>query len=91
MSDNKDKKQKFREKPPPPPLSLVDHYDNVLVIKDEELGKTVDVVIRGGMLYCDLHANDSDIEGGNQDCIHIEFALTLPQLDKLKKSGRLLR
>lgn len=37
MSYNKDKKQKVREKAFPP-LSLVDHFENVLVIKDEELG-----------------------------------------------------
>ncbi len=88
MSYNKDKKQKIREKAPP--LSLVDHYENVLVIKDEELGKTIDVMIRGGILYCDLHTKDSDIYGEKQpECLHIEYALTLPQLDKLKKSGRL--
>jgi hypothetical protein len=86
MSDNKNKKLKFREKPPL--LSLADHYDNVLVIKDEELGKTIDVIIRGGLLYCDLHANDQTYEE-NQICSHIEFALTLPQIDRLKKSGRL--
>ncbi|MDQ6724114.1 MAG: hypothetical protein M3Z01_07615 [Thermoproteota archaeon] len=91
MSDNKGKKQKNREKPPPPPLSLEDHYDNILVIKDEELGKTVDVIIRGGLIYCDLHSNDSGIEEENQDCLHIEFVLTLPQIDKLRKSGILLR
>ncbi len=85
-TDNK-KKQRFIEKLP---LSLIDQYDNVLVIRDEELGKTIDVVIRGGLLYCDLHGRESDTSGEKYDCLHIEYALTLPQIDKLKKSGRLL-
>jgi hypothetical protein len=87
MSSARDKKQKVSEKAQP--LSLIDHYENVLVIKDEELGKTIDVVIRGGVLYCDLHS-DSDTYGERQpDCLHIEYAQTLPQLAKFKKNGRL--
>lgn len=43
-------------------------------------------MIRGGVLYCDLHTKDSYTYGEIQsDCLHIEYALTLPQLDKLKK------
>ncbi|MBA3749820.1 MAG: hypothetical protein H0X03_02805 [Nitrosopumilus sp.] len=85
MSDNKNKKQKGKEKPI---LSLQDYYDNILVIKDEELGTTIDVIIRGGLLYCDLHPK-AEVGGENQICSHIEFALALPQIDKLKKSGKL--
>ncbi|HXT83130.1 MAG TPA: hypothetical protein VN704_02185 [Verrucomicrobiae bacterium] len=72
------------------PLSLVDYYENFLVIKDEDLNCTINIVIRNGILYCDYHAlNEYTLDEKHAVCSHIEYAQTLPQLNKFKRNGRL--
>ena len=71
-------------------LTLVDYYENILVIRDEELKCTINIVIRNGMLHCDCHALDLDIaDKKHAICSHIEYAQSLPQLNKFKRNGRL--
>ena len=72
------------------PLSLVDYYENTLVIKDEDLNHTINIFIRNGLLYCDYHALDEDtLDKKHAVCSHIEYAQALPQLNKFKRNGRL--
>lgn len=71
-------------------LNLVDYYENILVIKDEDLKCTINIVIRNGMLHCDCHAMDKDILNKTHAiCSHTEYAQSLPQLNKFKRNGRL--
>ncbi len=71
-------------------LSLVDYYENILIIKDEDLNRTINIVIRNGMLYCDYHALDENtLDEKHAVCSHIEYAQVLPQLNKFKRNGRL--
>ncbi len=81
------KKQKQEEQSS---LTLVDYYENILVIKDEDLKRTINIVIRNGMLYCDCHILDKDtLNKRDAICLHTEYAQSLPQLNKFKRNGRL--
>lgn len=49
---------------------------NSLIIRDSEINSLVEVTYRKGKLWCDTDEKF--------DCPHIHFALTLPELSKLK-------
>ncbi|SMH71315.1 hypothetical protein [Candidatus Nitrosotalea okcheonensis] len=50
-----------------------------LILKDHKIGKLVEVYLKQNKMYCTQDEDD--------DCIHIHFALALPELALLKKSG----
>ena len=71
-------------------LTLIDYYENILVIRDECLKRTINIVIRNGKLNCDCHAMDQDtVDKKHAICLHTEYAQSLPQLNKFKRNGRL--
>ena len=65
-----------------PYLSLAGHYENTLLIHDDKLQRNAEIIMRDGKLYCTLHE-------GEDTCIHIAFALALPEIAKLKKNGKI--
>lgn len=65
------------------PYYLKDHYDNVLLVRDNILNKDVEIFIKGGALYCD-HDETKDF-----GCEHLDFVYSLDEVEKLKRSGRL--
>ena len=50
---------------------------NSVVIRDEKLHRLVEVTYRNKKFWCDQDEKDC--------CIHVHFALTLPELAKLKQ------
>lgn len=58
-----------------PYLSKVAFEHDTLFIRDSKLGMTSEVTLRSGRLYCNLEKSN--------DCIHIHFALALPEVSKL--------
>lgn len=65
-----------------PSLSKISYEDNILFIKDAKLGKTAEVYLRDRSLYCNVCES--------RDCVHIHYALALPEAAKLylKKPSR---
>jgi len=64
-----------------PFLSKIGFEDNILFVKDSKLGKTAEIYLRDRTLYCNVCES--------KDCLHIHYALALPEIAKLylRKSG----
>ena len=58
-----------------PFLSKIGFEDNILFVRDSKLGKTAEVYLRDRTLYCNVC--------GSKDCLHIHYALALPETAKL--------
>ena len=58
-----------------PYLLKVGYEGNILFIKDSKNGKTAEIYLREQMLYCNICES--------KDCIHIHYALALPETAKL--------
>ena len=58
-----------------PSLSKVGYEDDILFIRDIKLGKTAEIYLRDHSLYCNVCEC--------KDCIHIHYALALPEVAKL--------
>lgn len=58
-----------------PYLSKLTVQDNILFIKDEKLNAIAQVYLKDHTLYCTLDESS--------DCMHIHFALALPELARL--------
>lgn len=58
-----------------PFLVRVGYEGNILFIRDSKIGKTAEILLREQVLYCNLCES--------KDCIHIHYALALPEVAKL--------
>jgi hypothetical protein len=58
-----------------PSLSKVGYEDDILFIRDSKLGKTAEICLRDRSLYCNVCES--------KDCVHIHYALALPEVAKL--------
>jgi hypothetical protein len=58
-----------------PFLSKIGFEDNILFVRDAKLGKTGEIYLRDRILYCNVC--------DSKDCIHIHYALALPETAKL--------
>jgi hypothetical protein len=58
-----------------PFLIKVGYEGNILFIRDSKIGKTAEIFLREQVLYCNLCES--------KDCIHIHYALALPEVAKL--------
>jgi hypothetical protein len=58
-----------------PSLSKVGYEDDILFIRDAKLGKTAEIYLRDRSLYCNVCET--------KDCVHIHYALALPEVAKL--------
>ena len=58
-----------------PFLVKVGYEGNILFIRDSKIGKTTEIFLREQVLYCNLCES--------KDCIHIHYALALPEIAKL--------
>jgi hypothetical protein len=58
-----------------PFLSKIGFEDNILFVRDSKLGKTAEIYLRDRTLYCNVCES--------KDCIHIHYALALPEITKL--------
>jgi hypothetical protein len=63
---------------------LKDHYDNVLLVRDNILKKDIEIFIKGGPLHCDHH---NEVMGFG--CKHMNFVHSLDEVEKLKRAGKL--
>ena len=69
-----------------PFLSKIGFDDNILFVRDTKLSKTAEIYLRDRTLYCNICESN--------DCIHIHYALALPEITKLylhKSSGKTLK
>lgn len=62
-----------------PSLEKIGIHNNRITIRDNKLDKLTDVFLKDEEFFCSLDETD--------DCIHIHFALALPELGRLKKKG----
>lgn len=58
-----------------PSLSKVGYENNILFIRDAKLSKTAEVYLRDRALYCNVCES--------KDCVHIHYALALPEVVRL--------
>lgn len=58
-----------------PSLSKVGYEDDILFIRDAKLRKTAEIYLRDRSLYCNVCES--------KDCVHIHYALALPEVAKL--------
>ena len=58
-----------------PSLSKLGNEDNILFIRDAKQGKTAEIYLRDRALYCNVCES--------RDCMHIHYALALPEIAKL--------
>ncbi len=58
-----------------PSLSKIGYEDNILFIRDAKKSKTAEVYLRDHALYCNIC--------DSKDCVHIHYALALPETAKL--------
>src|SRR5690606_23708219 len=58
-----------------PSLSKIGYEGNILFIRDAQKGKTAEIYLRDRSLYCNLC--------DEKDCVHIHYALALPETAKL--------
>ena len=58
-----------------PSLTKVGYEGNVLFVKDSKMGKTSEIYLREQTLYCSVC--------DSKDCIHIHYAIALPETAKL--------
>lgn len=59
-----------------PYLSKVGLQDNILLLKDSKSNIYVEISLKNNTLFCSAHEST--------DCIHVHFALALPEIVKLK-------
>lgn len=62
-----------------PYLEKIGYSNNMLTIRDHKVNNITDIFMKDGRLYCSLDETD--------DCMHIHFALALPELSKLKRKN----
>ena len=61
---------------PPPRFEHINTYEDRITIKDNVLNKNVNVYLReGGLVHCDVC--------GLNDCQHIDYALSIPQVIRI--------
>jgi hypothetical protein len=58
-----------------PSLSKIGYEGNILFIRDAKRNKTAEIYLRDRALYCNLC--------DEKDCVHIHYALALPEAAKL--------
>lgn len=58
-----------------PSLSKIGYEDNILFIRDARKNKTAEIYLRDRGLYCNVC--------DEKDCVHIHYALALPETAKL--------
>ena len=58
-----------------PYLSKAGSHENSLYIKDHNVNRTAEVILKDHTLFCILD--------NSKNCIHVHFALALPELGKL--------
>lgn len=58
-----------------PSLSKIGYEGNILFIRDAKKNKTAEIYLRDRALYCNLD--------DEKDCVHIHYALALPEAAKL--------
>jgi hypothetical protein len=58
-----------------PSLSKVGYEEDILFVRDAKLGKTAEIYLRDRSLYCNVCES--------KDCVHIHYALALPEVAKL--------
>jgi len=58
-----------------PSLSKIGYEDNILFIRDTRKNKTAEIYLRDHALYCNVC--------DEKDCVHIHYALALPETAKL--------
>lgn len=58
-----------------PSLSRIGYEDNILFIRDARKDKTAEIYLRDRALYCNVC--------DEKDCVHIHYALALPETAKL--------
>lgn len=63
-----------------PYLEKVGFRDNVLILKDSKKVEYIEVFLKNDKLYCSA---DED-----KDCMHIHFALAMPELGRLKSKNK---
>lgn len=65
-----------------PSLAKIGYENDILFIRDAKLSKTAEVYLRDRALYCNICES--------KDCVHIHYALALPEVAKLflRKSFR---
>jgi hypothetical protein len=63
-----------------PHLSKIGIHENRLIIKDTKKNQLAEIFLKDGQLYCSLDEST--------DCLHIHFALALPELARLKKNNK---
>jgi hypothetical protein len=56
-------------------LVRVGHEEDIRFIRDAKLGKTAEIYLRDRSLYCNVCVS--------KDCVHIHYALALPEVSKL--------
>ena len=58
-----------------PSLSKLGYEDNILFIRDAKQGKTAEIFFRDRSLYCNVCESN--------DCVHIHYALALPEISRV--------
>jgi hypothetical protein len=58
-----------------PSLSKIGYEDNILSIWDAKKSKTAEIYLRDRSIYCNVC--------DSRDCVHIHYALALPETAKL--------
>ncbi|HJS82354.1 MAG TPA: hypothetical protein VJ742_05905 [Nitrososphaera sp.] len=58
-----------------PSLSKIGYENNILFIRDARISKTAEIYLRDRALYCNVC--------DSKDCVHIHYALALPEVAKL--------
>ncbi|HXV45696.1 MAG TPA: hypothetical protein VD736_03385, partial [Nitrososphaera sp.] len=58
-----------------PSLSKIGYENNILFIRDAKISKTAEIYLRDRALYCNVC--------DEKDCVHIHYALALPEVAKL--------
>jgi len=59
-----------------PAFAFVGIHENSILIKDDKAQSIVQITVRGNQLHC-------NIDKGNDDCLHIHYALALSALGKI--------
>jgi len=54
---------------------------DTVILRDEKLKKIVEIIYKNNEFSCSVHEEN--------DCIHIHFALALPEIAKIKSSGKI--
>ena len=60
-----------------PFLSKIAVTENSVILRDEKLRRLVEVIYRNNRFWCDVDENEC--------CVHIHFALALPELARIQR------